>query len=82
VRRSQFSKMPVQGWSAPRDCTRRDDFPRGIRALRAREYDVAKAKYQEGSEHRSLVDDQAREEERSFAEAQLAQAQLQDKRAL
>jgi HlyD family secretion protein len=49
----------------------------------AREYDVAKAKYQEASEHHSLVDDQAREEDRSFAEAdlRLAQAQLQEARA-
>jgi HlyD family secretion protein len=49
----------------------------------AREYDVAQAKYQEASEHHSLVDDQAREEDRSFAEAdlQLAQAQLQEAKA-
>jgi HlyD family secretion protein len=49
----------------------------------AREYDVAKAKYQEASEHHSLIDDQAREEDRSFAEAdlQLAQAQLQEAKA-
>ncbi|HXP17943.1 MAG TPA: HlyD family efflux transporter periplasmic adaptor subunit [Terriglobales bacterium] len=49
----------------------------------AREYDVAKARYQEASEHHSLVDDQAREEDRSFAgaELQLAQAQLQESRA-
>jgi ABC exporter DevB family membrane fusion protein len=49
----------------------------------AREYDVARARYQEASEHHSLVDDQARDEDRSFAEAdlQLAQAQLQEARA-
>jgi HlyD family secretion protein len=49
----------------------------------AREYDVAKAKYQEVSEHHSLVDDHAREEDRTAAEAdlQLARAQLDDARA-
>lgn len=49
----------------------------------AREYDVAKAKYQEVAEHYSLVDDHAREEDQSAAEAelQLARAQLDDARA-
>jgi HlyD family secretion protein len=49
----------------------------------AREYDVAKAKYQSALEHHSLIDDHAREEDRSVAEAdlQLAQAQLQESRA-
>ena len=51
----------------------RDEFERY-----AREYDVAKANYQENVEHHSLVDDHPREEDRSFAEAdlQLARAQL------
>jgi HlyD family secretion protein len=46
----------------------------------AREYDVARAKYQEASQHHSLVDDQAREEDRSFAAAdlQFAQAQFEE----
>jgi HlyD family secretion protein len=49
----------------------------------AREYDVAQAKYQEASEHHSLIDDQAREEDRALAKAdlQLAQAQLQEAKA-
>ena len=49
----------------------------------AREYDVAKAKYQSASEHHSLIDDHAREEDQSVAQAdlQLAQAQLQESRA-
>lgn len=49
----------------------------------AREYDVAKAQYQEAYEHHSLVDDHAREEDRTAAEAdlQLARAQLEDARA-
>jgi HlyD family secretion protein len=56
----------------------RDEFERY-----AREYDVAKANYQENVEHHSLVDDQAREEDRSFAEAdlQLARAQREQSRA-
>ena len=56
----------------------RDEFERY-----AREYDVAKANYQENVEHHSLVDDQAREEDRSFAEAdlQLARAQLEQAQA-
>ena len=56
----------------------RDEFERY-----AREYDVAKANYQENVEHHSLVDDHAREEDRSFAEAdlQLARAQLEQARA-
>jgi HlyD family secretion protein len=37
----------------------------------AREADVAKAKYQSAVEQHSLVDDRAREEDRSFAEADL-----------
>lgn len=49
----------------------------------AREYNVAEAKYQEASEHHSLIDDQAREEDRALAQAdlELAQAQLQDAKA-
>jgi HlyD family secretion protein len=56
----------------------RDEFERY-----AREYDVAKANYQENVEHHSLVDDHAREEDRSFAEAdlQLARAQLEQSQA-
>ncbi|HEY1463007.1 MAG TPA: efflux RND transporter periplasmic adaptor subunit [Terriglobales bacterium] len=48
-----------------------------------REFDVAKAKYQEASEHRSLIDDQAREEDRSAAEAdlQLARAEAEEAQA-
>ncbi len=49
----------------------------------AREYDVAKAKYQEAVERHSLVDDRAREEDSSFAEAdlKLARARLAEARA-
>ena len=49
----------------------------------AREYNVAKAQYQESVEHHSLVDDHARHEDQAFAQAdlQLAQAQLQEARA-
>lgn len=49
----------------------------------AREYAVAKANYQEALEHHSLVDDKAREEDRSLAEAnlQLSRAQLAEARA-
>ena len=49
----------------------------------AREYNVAEARYQEASEHHSLIDDQAREEDRDLAQAdlQLAQAQLQEAKA-
>ncbi len=56
----------------------RDEFERY-----AREYDVAKANYQENVEHHSLVDDHAREGDRSFAEAdlQLARALLEQTRA-
>src|SRR5580693_2316604 len=56
----------------------RDEFERY-----AREYDVAKANYQENVEHHALVDDHAREEDQSFAEAdlQLAQAQLDEAQA-
>lgn len=48
-----------------------------------REYDVARARYQEAAEHHSLVDDRAREEDRSLAEAnlKLAQARLEEARA-
>ena len=48
-----------------------------------REYNVAKAQYQEQVEHHSLVDDHARQEDQAFAQAdlQLAQAQLQEARA-
>jgi HlyD family secretion protein len=48
-----------------------------------REYNVAKAQYQETVEHHSLVDDHAREEDQAFAEAelQLAKASLQEAQA-
>lgn len=48
-----------------------------------REFDVAKAKYQEASDHHSLIDDQAREEDRSAAEAglQLARAEAEEAQA-
>lgn len=47
------------------------------------EADVAKAKYQAAVEQQSLVDDRAREEDRSLAEAdlQLAKAQLEEAQA-
>lgn len=49
----------------------------------SREYQVARANYQEAVEHHSLVDDKAREEDRSLAEAnlQLSRAQLEEARA-
>jgi HlyD family secretion protein len=49
----------------------------------AREYDVAAAKYHEATEHHSLIDDRAREEDRSLAEADLkvARARLEEARA-
>jgi HlyD family secretion protein len=49
----------------------------------AREFDVANAKYQEAVERHSLIDDRAREEDRSFAEADLnlAAARLEEARA-
>ena len=49
----------------------------------AREADVAKAQYQAKVEQHSLVDDHAREEDRSLAEAdlQLARAQLEEAQA-
>ncbi len=49
----------------------------------AREYDVAKAKHQEAVEHHSLIDDHAREEDQSLAEAdvKLALARLGEARA-
>ena len=49
----------------------------------SREYAVAKANYQEATEHHSLVDDKAREEDRDLAEAnlQLSRAQLAEARA-
>lgn len=49
----------------------------------AREFDVAKAKYQEAVERHSLVDDRPREEDRSFAEAdlKLARGRLEEARA-
>ena len=49
----------------------------------AREYEVAKAKYEEAAQHHSLIDDQAREEDRAFAQAdlQLARATLAEARA-
>jgi len=48
-----------------------------------REYDVAKAKYQEAVERHSLVDSRAREEDQSLAEAdlRLARARLAEARA-
>ena len=48
-----------------------------------REYDVAKAKYQEAVQQHSLIDDHAREEDVSLAQAdlRLAQAQLADAQA-
>lgn len=48
-----------------------------------REYNVAKAQYQEQVEHHSLIDDHAREEDQAFAQAdlQLAKAQLQEAQA-
>jgi HlyD family secretion protein len=50
----------------------------------AKEYDVAKAKYQESVEHHKLVDEAAREEDRSIAEANLsaARARLEQAEAL
>lgn len=49
----------------------------------AREYDVAKAKYQEAVERHSLVDDSSREEDISFAHADvsLARARVAEARA-
>lgn len=49
----------------------------------AREADVAKARYDEAVQHHAVVDDRAREEDRSFAEAdlKLAQGQLDDAEA-
>ena len=48
-----------------------------------REFNVAKANYEEAIEHHSLVDDKAREEDQSLANAdvQLARAQVQEARA-
>ncbi len=50
----------------------------------AKEYDVAKAHYEELSHHRDLVDASGREEDRTMAEAdlQLAQARLDEARAM
>jgi len=49
----------------------------------SREADVAKAKYESAVQHHALVDDHAREEDRSFAQAdlQLAQGQLAEAEA-
>jgi HlyD family secretion protein len=49
----------------------------------SREYDVARAKYREASEHHSLVDDHAREEDQAMAEAdlRLAKANLEEANA-
>jgi HlyD family secretion protein len=49
----------------------------------AREYDVARAKYEEAAQRHSLVDDRAREEDQAFAEAdlRLARASLEEARA-
>jgi ABC exporter DevB family membrane fusion protein len=49
-----------------------------------KEYEVAKARYDETSQHHSLVDADAREEDRAMAQAslQLAQAKLDNTRAL
>ena len=46
-----------------------------------REYDVAKARYQESAERHSLVDDHAREEDIAFAQADLRLARAQQKEA-
>ncbi len=50
----------------------------------AREFDVAKARYEEAKEHHSLVDDHAREEDHAMAVAdlKLAQARLEQARAM
>jgi ABC exporter DevB family membrane fusion protein len=50
----------------------------------AKEYDVAKARYEEMSHHHELVDASAREEDQSMAEAQLqlARAKLDEARAV
>lgn len=49
-----------------------------------KEYEVAKARYEEMSQHHALVDADAREEDRAIAQAslQLAQAKLDNARAL
>jgi multidrug resistance efflux pump len=49
----------------------------------AREYDVARAKYEEAAQRHSLVDDRAREEDQAFAKAdlRLARASLEEARA-
>ncbi len=49
----------------------------------AREYDVAKARYNESVERHSLVDDHPREEDRAFSQAdlQLSRAELAEARA-
>ena len=49
-----------------------------------KEYDVAKARYDEMSQHHALIDADAREEDRSIAQAnlELAQANLENARAL
>lgn len=49
----------------------------------AREFDVAKARYEESVQRHALVDDRAREEDKAFAEAdlRLAQARLDEARA-
>jgi HlyD family secretion protein len=49
-----------------------------------KEYEVAKARYEEMSQHHALVDDAAREEDRAIAQAnlQLAEAKLDNARAL
>jgi HlyD family secretion protein len=49
----------------------------------AREYDVARAKYEEAAQRHSRVDDPAREEDQAFAEAdlRLARASLEEARA-
>lgn len=49
-----------------------------------KEYEVAKARYEEMSQHHALVDADAREEDRAIAQAslQLAQAKLENARAL
>lgn len=50
----------------------------------AKEYDVAKAKYQEMAEHHKLVDESAREEDRDMAQANLsaARARLEQAEAM
>jgi HlyD family secretion protein len=68
---------------------RRDLFAAGIISREEneryeKEYEVAKARYDEMAQHHALIDANAREEDRSIAQAslQLAQANLENARAL